>query len=632
MAVCPDNTIDSNVTGLAVAEEICPGQLPTIEDDGFLPTWYEQEPNSYPDTFGGSLKTTARAPIKANRQRSKGTTIDLDASAGWNSDYTQNNMARLLQGFMFADVREKPTTAPMNSDPLTVTSAVNSTGVFAVANAVGIYVGQLVEVEGSVSNEGVYTVSAVGPAGITVVESINDETFPDGVIIRVVGEHYAAGGLSLTVSGSIGTLHNAGTAPVAGTSQFTASAQPADGDHVVIGDISYTFKTATPAAAYEVLIGASATTAGQNLTSTINGLSTLSPAHPDVTASNTGAGVVLVTAKIKGTLDASIVTTEDGTNTAWNHAALTGGAGHSLLATRLIGGEWFFLGGDAAGHHFANNVGYARVGSINDVDLVMDRTTWDVQAEAAGTLTIDIFLGSLTQNENDPDLVKKRTYQAQRTLGHDADGTQSQYIPGCVANEFTLNIPVTAPLTVDLSFLAMSEEFRTGAVGLKAGTLVPALDESSINTANDIYEMAMTIVTPGNSNPTKLFGYLSEAKLVINNNVSTIKGIGKLGGIGVNVGIFEVSGTATAYFQRVAANVAITNNDDVDQHFIIAKLHAGAVFDIGLLTLGGGNIKIESNKPIEIPLNTDAAQNSHGSTLSITNFPYLPTLAMPDDT
>lgn len=632
MATCPDNTIDSNITGLAVAEEICPGFLPTIDDDGFLPTWYEQEPNTYPDTFGGTLKTQARAPIKANRQRSKGTTIDLDAAGGWNTDYTQNNLTRLLQGFMFADARQKPTTAPLNGDDIAVTGVASN--VIAVVGASGFLPGQLIAVKGSVSNDGVYTVDTVDDAGITTVEDMIDETFPDGVTVSVVGENFEAGDVAVTLAGEIGTLHNGGTAPVAATGIYTiASGQnAAPADTVTIGEVTYTFVNTTPANPYEVLIGGAALNTAQNLTATINGLSTLSPAHPDVVATNGAAGIVDLAAKIKGVAGNNIATTEAGAHTSFADTTLTSGAGHSYLSLGLIPGEWCFLGGDTAGHHFANNIGYFRVGSIDDTHIVMDRTTWTVEAEAAGSLTIDIFAGMLVQNENDPDLIKKRSYQLQRTLGKDADGTQSQYIVGAVPDEFTLNVPLSNDINVDLSFVAQSEEFRTGADGLKSGSLVAALDEDAINTANDIYEMAMTVITPGNSNPVKLFGYLSDAKIVIANNVSSIKGIGKLGGIGVNVGIFEVSGTATAYFQSVAANIAITNNDDVDQHFIVAKHNAGFVYDIGLLTLGGGNIKIESNKPITVPLTTDAAQNKNGSTLTVTNFGYLPTLAMPDAT
>ncbi|AKJ71374.1 major tail tube protein [Achromobacter phage phiAxp-1] len=113
---CPVSKQNSNDSSLHIAEEDCLKQLPGHPDGpnpGGTPVWYEMEPNEYSD-FGQEVTTVARAPLKANRSNLKGSPTDIDASGGWNMDVTKTNMSRLMQGFMFANMRELPNNTPMN--------------------------------------------------------------------------------------------------------------------------------------------------------------------------------------------------------------------------------------------------------------------------------------------------------------------------------------------------------------------------------------------------------------------------------------------------------------------------------------------------------------------------------------
>ncbi len=508
--VCDVNKIDSNISGLSFAEEECLKQLPVT------PVWFGLEPNSYSD-FGGEVTTVARAPIDPSRQRKKGTVTDLDASGGFNTDVTADNLTRLMQGFCFADARQQPQTAPLNAAKVVITGVVAADNQYEAASGLGIFAaGNLIAATGFAvpTNNGLKKVASATATDVTVgAGSVVDESAPGNGALTRVGHEFASGDIALTFAAGLLTLK-----ATAGT-----------------------------------------------------------------------------------------------------------------FALGLIPGQWLFLGGDTASSAFANNVGYARVAAISSDNktLTLDNATWTPVTEAGTGKTIQIYFGTVIRNEKDAALIKRRSYQLERTLGQDADGMQSEYLVGAVANEFTLNIPQADKLNADVTFVACDNEQRTGAVGVKAGTRVSALGQSAYNTSSDVYRIRMSVNNSANPNPTPLFGYISEGSIEVNNNITPNKAVGVLGAFDTSAGDFEVGGSVTAYFTTVAATQAVRNNADVGIYAILAANNRGMIYDIPLLALGGGRINVEKDNPITVPLDTNGAESKFGHTLLVQFFEYLPNKAMP---
>jgi len=203
------NKQDSNLTGLRFAEETALKTLPGT------PIWYPLEPNSYSD-FGGQLKTVARNPINPSRQRKKGVISDLDAAGGFNQDLTFNNTTRLLQGFFFADIREKMSTAKMNGITVLLTSVTSSTKTIAAASGLlGFKAGDLLYLEGFTNsgNNGVKTAASNSTAtAIVTTEALVDEASPPTAAkVTVVGKQLGLATSAITMNGSLARLTDTAT-------------------------------------------------------------------------------------------------------------------------------------------------------------------------------------------------------------------------------------------------------------------------------------------------------------------------------------------------------------------------------------------------------------------------------------
>jgi hypothetical protein len=311
--------------------------------------------------------------------------------------------------------------------------------------------------------------------------------------------------------------------------------------------------------------------------------------------------------------------------------SLVATAGDFTTKTDLYPGQWIFIGGDNAANRFVNNVGYARIASIAAKSLTFDETTWTPVNEAGTGITLRIFVPLSLHNEKDPALIKRRSYNIERTLGEGANSTQAEYLEGAVPNEFTLNIPQADKINADLSFIACDNTQRSGDVGdlIKAGTREVWKPESIYNTSSNIYRMKLSVIDPTSSNPQSLFGFATELTVTINNNVTPAKAIGTLGAFDVNVGNFEVGGSVNAYFSTVEAVRAVRNNADVGLSIITASKNSGFIFDIPLLGLGGGRVTVEKDNPVMLPLESNGAESKFGYTLYYAVFKYLPSLAMP---
>lgn len=610
MALAPQKQ-DANLVGIYKIREALLGSVPATG------AWQTREPNSF-DDLGAEYTKVARKPFSPSRQRKKGSTTDMDADGGYNEDLTQHNMQSELEEFFFAALRNtgEVVTKEAFAKVFTVVAATD------IATVAGGH--------GMVNGDGPFQVTAATtiPAGLTAATNYWAIVLSPTTFKFATSRANALAGTAVDVT-------DTGT----GALTITSTAQ------VSTADDSFTVNSVPSSVITGTILNATGYSASAN-----NGRKDVSA----VTASKITVDQDLTTeanppagAKLKvvghtfavGDLEMVALESSPGVISGFQLVATAG----SFLAYNLVPGSWLFIGGDDANTFFEDGSservgGYARIAvdgvSADGKTVTFDKATFTPEDNSGTGKTIKVYFSDVLKNEDDPDLIVRYSSVMERTLGKDADGTQSEYLTGSVASELTWNSPLANLVNLDLAYICQKAGLRKGIDGpliSRAGnTVVKALGEDAFNTSSNVYRLRMAMIDPATMAPSPFFARVTEWTATINNNVSSAKAQGVLGGFDTTVGNFDVDQEVTAYFSTVEVIHAVKCNWDVTFDAIYAKANAGVYFDIPLVSLGGGRLDIEQDAAIMVPLQSAAAESPFGHTALIGWFDYLPAAGMPD--
>jgi len=186
---------NGSLTSLYSAEELRPGELPEN------PAWQEREPNSYSD-FGGAFTMSRRNPLSHDRQARRGEVSDNSPTAGFQEDLTPTNMVVPMRSFLFAEARQRPTTAPVKGARVSITAS-TAAQFTAAAGLDRFRAGQIVKPRGfdiASTNARIQVVTAAGAGQLTVAPGgmTPEPDAPDDAALDAVGFQFAAGTLGLT--------------------------------------------------------------------------------------------------------------------------------------------------------------------------------------------------------------------------------------------------------------------------------------------------------------------------------------------------------------------------------------------------------------------------------------------------
>lgn len=613
--------VATNFISLSMAYEASIAVLPAS------PTWKLQEPNTI-GAFGAEITTVAREPISKNRQRRKGTIVDLDSSVEFEVDMTIDAVEDHVENFLFA------TSTGLIAHPAEVIAATDEYRVVNIGYTV--LVGHLVYARGfeSEDNNGLFDVDAFA-------------------------------------------------APVAASKNLAFAGNPADGDTVTIGGVVYSFETGAIDAAYKVDVGASAAATVINLVKAITltgiagtdyGAGTL--VHPSVTAVDGAGDSVDVTALVAGTAGNSIAIAESSAVLSWAGAAtfLSGGtdalisvldslidetpadsenatveiagyrgavgdiqinAGGNLISTVLdfttldiMPQQMVWVGGEATLNRFATaaNYGWARVVSVAANLIELDKRSATFVVDAGAAKEIDLYFGRFVRNVavDDADYLERFTQFELSFPDLGGVGIDNyEYALGNLANEVTFDLPLADKAVMNVSYIGTDTESPTSVRKTNAATPRDPVKTTAFNTSADIARLRVTEVDEAG-----LTTDFKSLQITLGNNVSPEKVLGVLGARFMNAGIFTVDLEGQLLFTSGDVTSAIRENRTVTMDFLIRNDNGGIGVDIASMTLGGGDREFPVNETVLVNITGQAFQDPDlGSSIGITLFPYLPPAA-----
>lgn len=628
---------DGNFTNCRYAVEVTPGVLSGSD------VWRQMEPNSY-KKFGAEIKTKARMPISEDRQLRKGVVVDLDATVEVEQDLTPENSSDLMQTFFFAAFRTK--------NELTATAVDGTANAYTVASGgTGYAAGDLLFAKYSDDdeNKGLKVVtSGVTATSIPVTDTGLVDASAQAITVSKVGVQFGTGAVSIDANGGEGGVPRMNISSTAASRVYTVGGGGSviqNADTLTINGKVYTWQTVLTNVDGHVLIGANDTAALLNMLRAINlgsGSGTLyaaaTTANGYVTATASNATTLTVTAIVTGVVGNGYTVTES-SNGAWASATLTGGAGYDLTTLGLVQGEPVFLGDDSnAAYAFAQatDAGFCRLKNITAGYLDFDKTQSIMVDDNGSGKTVRMFFARIVKNESTRSLIIKRPVQFERTLGYTDTSTplevQAEYVIRCYGGKLKIDTKTADLVTLNMEFMGSTNELKTGAVGVKAGTrpTLPELD--AFNATSDLSLSKLALVVAGNACPSPLFSYMTSFVIDVDNNLKQNKAIGYLGAFDVTPGFFEVGGAITAYFVDVAEMQAVKDNSDITIEAHYVKENRGFSIDIPLVCLSKAMADVKANEAIMIPLDAKAAAGRKvdaglNHTLLMAFWDYLPDLA-----
>lgn len=259
--------------------------------------------------------------------------------------------------------------------------------------------------------------------------------------------------------------------------------------------------------------------------------------------------------------------------------------------------------------------GFARITSVSTSTLNLDKLATTLStASGPASAAQDVLFGRFVRNvpvdaaTTDNEFVE-RYYQFEGAFP-DLGGVgtpQYEYVINCLADQLTLNLPLTDKGSGTWAFIGTTAQDITSSRKSGASSAVDPLRVVAFGTASDVAAISTDLISSASD-----VGFKS-LTLTLKNNVSAEKVLGTLGARFMNAGLFEVGISGQMLFTTAAIINSIKNNVTVTFLSIVANEDGAICLDIPEMTVGDGKRDFPQDQTVLVNV---TAETHRGATLT----------------
>lgn len=287
-------------------------------------------------------------------------------------------------------------------------------------------------------------------------------------------------------------------------------------------------------------------------------------------------------------------------------------------------GQMIYVGGKEDANKFATatNIGFARVVSITEHMLEIDKTEDPFTVDAGTGKKIQLFFGANTyvKPESEGGALKKTyTIEAEFQDEISQDNSGYRYVSGNLPNQVVINIPLTDKCTLDWSFTGKTAR-ADSPTKIFSTTVEPLTRTAAVNSSTSVPRLLLKSGLSGT-----LATYLENLTITINNNATNTRAVGVFGAVFANPGNLAIELSGSAYLDSPNIAKAIFENESVSLDIAFCNSDGCMYVEMPQATLGDGSNTFNENGPVTIAITGRAFRDPvYNTNLSITLFPYLP--------